>query len=443
MPRVAGRRGEMDLALDTVLRKLSVATVAAGATAALILPVWSHFRADTFARQGDLPGLERALEYEPLNSGLHNRLGRVLLYAPLGDELRARKELERAVALDPRSARNWMDLAIAQEIAGNLSGAAESLNRARQAEPRTPAILWHLANFELRRGETDRAIAVLRDLLAQAPEYTSRALPVFARAADLRTLVDLAIPPRADSLAAVMDYIRREDRVADASRVWQRALELGQPVAVGDLQVFLDWLLYSGWGRLAAQVWRDAAERHWIPVDLSAAERALYNGDFSRPLWNHGFDWLVRTHPDASVWIEARGPHPGEQSLCVRFTETARTDFWHVGHFLAVEPSHHYTLHAWLRSERLVSRLGAFLQVAEMHGPATNRSDAILGTSNWTEMLVPFQTGPSAELVQLSLRRPGPLPGEEHAAGMVCVAAVEWKDLGAAGEIAPPPRSAR
>ncbi len=430
------RRGAMLLALDTVLRKISLGTVAVGATAALAFPVWSHFRADSFSRQGDQVSLERALQYTPDDASLHNRLGRVLLNQPLGDSGRAIKELSRATELDPRTGQFWVDLSVARELEPDISGAAEALNRARLAEPRTPTILWYLANFELRRGEKEQSIAVLRDLLAQSPEYTSRALPVFARAADLQTLVNLAIPPRADSLAAVMDYIRREERVADVPHIWKRVVELGQPVNQWDINVFQDWLLFSNHGRLASEVWRQAAERGWIPVDRVAMKQPFYNSDFSRPMLNHGFDWRVLQHPEAYVWIGDRGPHPGQQAMCVRFSDTARLDYNHLLHFVSVEPEHNYALSAWIRTEQLNSGVGVILQLSEGQGASATivKSDPLGGTHPWSEIRLPFRTGANAELARLTLIRPAPAASDAPASGVACIAGVEWKNYGPLSE---------
>ncbi len=423
----------MVLALDTNLRKLLAVLASVAASALLALPVWSHLHADHFSRQGTQVALRKAIDFEPANAELRNRLGRVLLYSPLGDTKQALHELDRATRMDPRTAAFWLDLALAHELEGNWTAAAGAFQAARAAEPRTPAVLWRLANFELRRGENERALAALRDLLAQAPEYTGRALPVFARVAGLETLLDRAVPFRSDALAAALDYVRIENDVAGAPLVWQRLLELGEPLQPGQVRYFLDWVLLGGRGRLGARIWRDAAERGWIPVSAADASALLYNGDFSHPLLNYGLDWHIAPNPDASVWMEPGGAEPGQQSLCVRFREDSRDGYWHVRHWIPVEPGHHYTLNAWLRSERLLSRRGAYLQLDESRPDVriSAQTEPVLGNSKWTEVMIRFAPGPQTELINLSLIRAPSGPGGPPASGMVCLAGVSWKDLGA------------
>ncbi len=427
----------MVFALDTTLRKFAVLSLAIGATAALAIPLWAHYRADSFSRQGTREALLAALKYEPSNAELHNRLGRVVLYSPLGDPEEALRELARATELDPHTASHWLDLALARELEGDLTGAGRALEAARTAEPRTPAVLWQMANFELRRNAPEATLAVLRELLSQSPEYTARALPVFARVFDLQTLLDRAVPASTESLGAALEYVRAESDFQGAPLVWERMMTLGQPLDPGRVRFFLTWLLVTGHAELGEKVWRDAATRGAIPVSRADAEQIFYNGDFTQPLLNYGLDWRVLPHPEASVWIEPGGPRPGQQSLCVRFREDARQPFEHMSHWIIVQPGHHYVMNAWLRSERLNSSPGAFLQIrgSQSDVPQNAATESVLGNSKWTEVMLRYETGPQSRMVNLALIRPGAGPQQQPAPGTVCVAAVSWKDLGPAGEV--------
>lgn len=419
-------------------RQAVVLGLALLATASLMVPLWGHYRADALARSGTQQDLEQALALQPGNAELHNRLGRMLLLLPLGDAQQARSHLEEAVRLDPRAGIYWVDLALGRELSGDLAGAAEALRRARQAEPRTPLVLWHESNFLLRRGENDRSLAVVAELLRQSPDYTARALPFFARVVAPGELIARVVPDRADALEAAMEFVRREGHISAAPATWERLRRLDRAPNEGQLRAFVDWLLARGEAELALRVWNEAGQRRWLAVENADSGR-LYNGDFQRAMLNFGFDWRVEPHPDASVWIEARGPQAGIESLCVQFSESARAGYAHVRHWIPVEPSAFYSLRGALRSEKLFSRTGAFLEVADSapgHPPA--RSDSVTGTSNWKEILVRLETGASSKLAQLTLVRPGAAPGEEPASGMVCVADLKWQKLGPARETAIP-----
>ncbi|MBI3663850.1 MAG: hypothetical protein HY234_12480 [Acidobacteria bacterium] len=422
----------MVLALDTLLRKLTAILLALAASIPLSLSLWSQYRTDFYSRQGTPESLQQAIALQPGNAELRNRLGRVLLYSPAGDAARAKTELERAVALDPRTAAYTVDLALALELAGDYGGAARAIERARRAEPRTPAILWHETNFWLRREQNDRALGLARELLRMAPEYTGRAVPLLLRVTTGAALLDDVVPKDVNAYGNVLEAFRREDRFDSAAHFWKRTLELGQPLSEGYVRMFVDWVLAHSQTELAVRAWSDAANNGWIDVEPAALNQPFYNADFRYPLLNFGFDWRVQPHPDASVWVESGGPRGGQQSLCVQFAQDARGDYAGVFHFAPVQPAYHYELHATMRAEKLISSAGAWLQVQEMAPgrSVTPATEPLMGTNPWKEVSLQFETGPETKLVRLALVRPAPTLKEPPASGLVCVAPLEWKPLG-------------
>jgi hypothetical protein len=239
----------------------------------------------------------------------------------------------------------------------------------------------------------------------------------------------------------VLEAFRREDRIDAAEKFWQRALELGQPLPEGYVRMFVDWMLSRGQTELALRAWSDAARNRWIPVDPATVSDSFYNADFHNPLLNYGFDWRVQPHEDASVWVEVGGPRGGQQSLCVQFSKDARGDYDGIFHYVPVQPAYHYELRTSMRSERLVSSSGAWLQVQEM---ATGRSvtpstDPLMGTNPWKEVLLQLETGPQTKLVRLTLMRSAPSLKEPPSSGLVCVAPLDWKPLGPARQVGAAP----
>lgn len=422
----------MVLALDTLPRKLTAILLALAASVPLSVSLWNQYRADSYSRQGTPESLQQAIALQPSNAELHNRLGRVLLYSPAGDTERAKTELERAAAVDPRTAAYTVDLALALELAGDYKGAARAIERARRAEPRTPAILWHETNFWLRREQNDRALGLARELLRMAPEYTQRAVPLLLRVTSGSALLDDVVPKDVNAYGNVLETFRREDRLDSAAKFWERARELGQPVPEGHVRMFVDWVLTRGQPELALRAWSDAARNGWIAVDPEALSQPFYNADFRYPLLNFGFDWRVQPSPDASVWVELGGPRGGQQSLCVQFSQDARGDYAGIYHFAPVQPGYHYELRGAMRTEKLVSSSGAWLQVQEI-APGrgvTPSTEPLVGTTPWKEVLLQLETGPETKLVRLTLVRPAPTQKEPPSSGLVCVAPLEWKPLG-------------
>lgn len=422
----------MVFALDTLPRKLIAILLAIVASIPLSVSLWSQYRAETYSRQGTAESLQKAIALQPGNAELHNRLGRVLLYSPASDATRAKAELERAAAIDPRTARYAVDVALALESSGDTDGAARAIERARRAEPRTPTILWHELNYWLRREQNERAIGLARELLRMAPEYTAWVVPLLLRVTTGSTLLDNVVPQDVNAYGNVLEIFRREDRMESAAKYWERALELHQPLPEGHVRMFVDWMLSRWQMELALRAWSDAARNGWIAVEPESLSEPFYNADFRYPLLNFGFDWRVQPHAEASVWVESGGPRGGQQSLCVQFSQDARAEYAGVYHFAVVQPAYRYEMRAAMRTERLISSTGAWLLVQEM-APGrgvTPSTEPLLGTNPWREVTLQFETGPETKLVRLMLMRPAPALKEPSGSGLVCIAPLEWKPLG-------------
>jgi len=420
----------MVLHLDTLLRKAAVAGLAGAATLGLSLPLWSQFHAARLSAQGTHESLQAAVHVQPRNAEMQNRLGRLRLYSPLGDAAHTLAALQRAVELDPRNGAFWMDLALAREIQGDIEGAATAIRRARAAEPRTPSLLWHEANFDIRRGNLQHALGLLRELMRNAPEYTGRVLPLFSRVTEPATLLRDVVPDTRPAMEAAVEFIRRENHLSAATVTWDRLLTMKDP-PTGQVRQFLDWLIARGEADLAVRVWQGAADRGWIPIDPDAARQPLYNGDMRHPLEDFGFDWRVLPHAEASVWIEGRGPEPGMNSLCVQFNPEARTHYANIVHYVAVQPNYHYSLRAAMRSDRLAARAGAFLLISDPSRPGfAVRTDAITGSGSWRDVLAAIETGPASRMLAIRLTRPAPVAAEEPGSGLVCIARLAWSELG-------------
>ena len=109
----------------------------------------------------------RALEMEPGNAELHDRLGHVL---------RARNRIEaavvafrEAVALDPGFARAWRNLGGTLLACDDHESAAAALERARQLEPGNVQVRLFQAAAAHRAGDRARAISEYRGLLDEHP----------------------------------------------------------------------------------------------------------------------------------------------------------------------------------------------------------------------------------------------------------------------------------
>ncbi|NDQ56873.1 MAG: hypothetical protein GZ088_07355 [Acidipila sp.] len=422
----------MLLLLNTGLRKTVVIVAATVATAALAFPLWRYFRVDRLEAAGSPSSLQRAIALQPDKPELYNRLGLLFLFSDDDNSNRALAVLQKATQLNPYSGAYWVDLAVAREQQGDLSGADQALQSARRIESNTPNVLWQDMNFALRTQQTDRALRDGRELLAKASEYTGRVLSQLAPVVPVPALVRDVLPATLRSFSDAIEIITKQNHMDAAGVLWTRILALNEAPITYYLKALLDGALEAGDVSLAQRVWADSITRGWIAGDVTTARQPLYNGDFHHPFLNYGFDWRIVPQPDASVWLEGQGPMPGLQSLCVEFSDKARAGFAHIAHAIPVEPNTFYTLHGYLRTNRLSSPGGAYLQVAEALPRAgqVSTTSPVMGTGGWREVALRLRTGSETRMVQLSLVRPGVGSGEAAASGQVCMAALEWTSLG-------------
>jgi tetratricopeptide (TPR) repeat protein len=433
----------MVVRLSSGLKKVAVMLLACGSFAGVAFAASRYLRVEWLSRAGTQDSLRRALQAQPADADLHNKLGRILLYSPESDSAQAEQHLSRATALDPYNGLYWADLALAREMRGDLDGSWQALAAARKAEPSTPQFRWLAMNYLLRRGELDRAVEEARLLLREAPDYTGRAIPVLANAVPMDRLITSTVPASSRALCDLLAVISRSRDHAGASKAWDTVMGSGVSLRSTCVRPFMDTLISGGDAAVAQRVWRDSIGKGWLEADASALHQPLYNADFRYPVLNYGFDWRVIPHAEASTWIEAQGPEPGMQSLCVEFSADARTEYANMLRYVAVEPETEYLLLAFVRSDRLVSRQGAHLQVLEVASrgappktPVYARSESWSGTNRWKEVAFRFATGPQTRMLTMQLRRPGALPNEPPASGLTCLSAVEWRMVGPASRTA-------
>jgi len=421
----------MELILKRWPSRMLAAAVATAATAVLSLELWRHVEADRLAQEGTVDSLEHALRLEPRNAELYWLLGRAELFSESGSPAAAIAALDQATQLDPHAGAYWVDLSQARENAGNVAGAERALDAARAAEPRTPMMLWQSMSFALRNNQPERAMEFGRELVATAPPYTARVLPQLSEVADLSTLIETVLPADRGAIDDVTAYLCNRMEPKSAIALWNRVMATGISPSDFYLRRFLDGLIDVGQGELANHVWTDSIRRGWIPGDPEGLAEPLYNSGFRRPMLGFGFDWKVIPQQETSVWVSDEGPQPGQPCLCADFSGRSRADFFHVSHYVVVEPGDRYLLTARLRVRHLATRTGAFLSISGMGttGQQSAKTDHMVGSTGWEDVSAEFTAGPETHVAQVMLQRPGVPADEPPAGGQVCLADVQWRRL--------------
>ena len=179
------------------------------------------FAGDRRAAEGDLAGAviayERALEVQPSSARVQLGLGNALRAA--GDPARAAAAYRRSLALDPRQPLAWVNLGLAIGEQGDAAGASEALLRAIRLDASEPLAYYNLGNLRLVRGD----LAGARELYARAAASDPSIAPAHLQLARVSLL--------AGDSAAARTHLRRALAFdsADADARALGALLAGRP----------------------------------------------------------------------------------------------------------------------------------------------------------------------------------------------------------------------
>src|ERR1700730_2458393 len=151
----------MDSLVSSRLARIATAPTCALLICFYVYTVLRIWRADWLQDQHDQQSLEASARLEPWDARTHWLLGRYFLNVTQ-DQTRALACFHRAVKLDPFEGRYWLDLAAADEVAGDTRESETALQQALRAEPTSPSIAWEAANFYLAQNGIARALPLFR-----------------------------------------------------------------------------------------------------------------------------------------------------------------------------------------------------------------------------------------------------------------------------------------
>lgn len=375
--------------------------------------------AETLAASGSISDLRRALAIDPDNAELHRQLGMFDLYlSDPPDSAESLEHLHRAVKLDSESPLYWSNLGAACESAGDRACADAAFARLATLAPMTPRYMWAAANYQLRSGNTDEALAQFRRLVAISSDldlalgrpYIEQTLEICLRAlGDPQTIFQrvLAGQQRVDAKLDFVDYLSRHERYDDAYKVWTETASSTGPFPFADVQDYLARLLIQSRYQDAWGVWKDLLRLGIVPRPPDdEPDNLVFNGSFEAPPLNAGFDWHFAEVPFLSLDFSAPQAYRGAR--CLRLEFASRNDlFQPVYEFVPVTPGQPYVLTGYVRSDNLTSDTGPELRVFDPAHPENLdvSTETTVGTTPWHPVSVNFRPGPDTRFVMLAVRR--------------------------------------
>jgi tetratricopeptide (TPR) repeat protein len=336
-------------------------------------------------------GLEKAAQLEPSNPENWFLLGRYLQYNLEQPDLqRAIQAYHSSLALDPRAATVWLDLATAYEAQGDPAAAREAYLQAKRVYPASAEVAWRYGNFLLRQDEVSPAFAEIRSAVSADPKRASEALSRCWRVdPDIEAILDHALPP---SVPVYLDAIRELDSDAaidPALTVWDRLGSLHPRLPLAKIISFTDSLIQAGRIEDAHRVWDQAIALADLTPTNDPPGSVLWDGGFETGVIGGGFAWaLAPSSPGVQVTIDSTEKHSGERSLRLGFDGRRNVNFSDVCHLAQVQPGTSYRLSAWVRTQGLTTDQGIRfrLEWAENSLNASRETSDVHGTQPWTQL---------------------------------------------------------
>ena len=308
-----------------------------------------------------------------------------------GDVAAARATARRLLAQEPLQGVAYRVLAEAADKQGDRAEAFTLYRIAVRRAPRDlPTRAW-LTQRYLEQGEYGQALEQVDRILRMSPTRAGRIHPVLVQLAQDPGFADAlakalrADPPwRPDLLAALRDP-KTGNAVANG-RVMQALQALGG-LSDEDYARWLDSLIAQGrWGEAYAR-WAGSAAKPGGRLPL------VYNGDFSQPPSDAGFDWRLRRMPGVLLQFEEVAGTSGPAAY-LRFLDR-RVPIAGLEQPLFLS-SGRYRLSLKARAQALRSELGLqWIIGCAGPGGVVARTDSLEGSFGWREFVVDFSVPPA------------------------------------------------
>lgn len=200
--------------------------------------------AEHLVNAGDLRGAaehyREALAKDPYLPGAHFELAEAILESDptsTAAQAEAEKELEQAVRIDGESARLECEMGRDAWLAGNLDGAQQHYDRARQLAPGDVEALMGLARLLIRRDKPAQALPLLQQVVDQDPlneeaHYRyAMALKAAGRAGEAQQQIKMYETIRAsrDKVVRVYEQMNRHVKPANADEPDSQRSDTPQP----------------------------------------------------------------------------------------------------------------------------------------------------------------------------------------------------------------------
>ena len=396
----------MRIELHSPGRKLLFAVLCLGLTAAYVYRAGRAYLVSRALDSADPNLLERAVRREPGNAEAWYRLGRVRSVL-LQDVPGSVAPLQRAVALDPRHARYWLDLGLAYQYMGDSAGQSRAVANAVRLDSHDPDIAWEAGNFYLIAGDTRNALTLFRATLEGDPTFRheSSAILLSLRATnnDFLRVLDEVLPRDPRFYLDLGTLAVNANRLDAADQIWSRMISLGMHVNVQSAARYFASLIERNDSTRARSAWNDLAKIAPELQPYSYSDNLVVNGRFENNVLNAGFDWHYNRNDAAPLEIDSAGVHGGNHALMISFTGQPVQDLG-LRQIIPVQGLECYQFSGFLRTSELEGVGGPQFRLSDLKtGHAYAQLGTAPGTHGWEERRQTFRTDPATHFLELRI----------------------------------------
>jgi tetratricopeptide (TPR) repeat protein len=363
-----------------------------------------------WGRSSQLNQQVRGARLEPGNAEAWDRIGEALAANfDNADSTQSVSFFERAVQVDAHSASDWMDLAQAYEINGELSQASHAYEQAQNDYPISADVLWKYGNFLLREGQTSQGLQEVHRALLTDPKLIPLAISrIWTFDPDVNVILHNVLPDKQEARFDALDFLAAKHEDAASLETWKQitAVAKTKPIDIRDAFPFLNELTSTDQAAKAERIWHEALAASGRPDTEPADGSLIWNGGFEEPIVNGGLGWRFDQVPGAYISTDSNIQHSGEKSLRVDFTGGVNLDFHHVHQITPVEPSTHYIFQCFMRTDSISTESGMRFEVVDLNDNEVSlMTPDLTGTNPWTPLRIDVTTGRDTHFLDIRLRR--------------------------------------
>ena len=318
--------------------------------------------------------------------------------------------LKVVAGLSPHDYRWWVELGRAYEQSGQPDLAREAFLRSVSLNPNYAYPSWQYGNFELRRGDSGKAVEALAGSARLSSIYREQVFPMLWEYFDNDAArLDSVAGDDSEMLAGLSKFYASRRRGDDAVRTWaklspedrQRNRALGTLVAQG--------LFEKHAYRASLDFLRSLGE------EPEAGMGQIANGGFERALSDEGlFSWRQRRLDRCEVRSDSVVKRSGNTSLRMNFRGFNGAELVNLWQVFPVEAGRSYRLRVSVRTDDMKS---AGLPTIEVAGPSgfkaadgspvgtLVKAEVPMGTSDWQEVTLEFTAPQGLDGLQVRINR--------------------------------------